>query len=91
MTTMPSYQEYGNHPPVLPQPLNETNASLPIAPEIRVRMYEIQQQVRLFEKRAYDLFLKGLVKGTSHLSLGQEAIAAGFGAALRPDDWTFDT
>jgi pyruvate dehydrogenase E1 component alpha subunit len=91
MTTMPSYEEYGNHPPVLPQPLNETNASLPIAPEIRVRMYEIQQQVRLFEKRAYDLFLKGLVKGTSHLSLGQEAIAAGFGAAMRPDDWTFAT
>jgi len=91
MTTMPSYEEYGNHHPVLPQPLNETNAGLPIAPEIRVRMYEIQQQVRLFEKRAYDLFLKGLVKGTSHLSLGQEAIAAGFGAAMRPDDWTFAT
>ena len=54
-------------------------------------MYEIQQQVRQFEKRAYDLFLKGLVKGTSHLSLGQEAIAAGFGAAMRHDDWTFAT
>jgi pyruvate dehydrogenase E1 component alpha subunit len=91
MTTMPTYEEYGNHAPVLPRPLDETNAGLPIDPEIRVRMYEIQQQVRLFEKRAYDLFLKGLVKGTSHLSLGQEAIAAGFGAAMRPDDWTFAT
>ena len=91
MTTMPSYEEYGNHPPVLPQPLDETNAGLAIEPEIRMRMYEIQQQVRLFEKRAYDLFLKGLVKGTSHLSLGQEAIAAGFGAAMRHDDWTFAT
>ena len=91
MTTMPSYEEYGNHPPVLPQPLDETNADLAIEPEIRMRMYEIQQQVRLFEKRAYDLFLKGLVKGTSHLSLGQEAIAAGFGAAMRHDDWTFAT
>ena len=36
------------------------------------------------EKRAYDLFLQNLVKGTSHLSLGQEAIAAGFGVAMRP-------
>jgi len=91
MTTMPSYEEYGNHRPVLPPPVDESNADLPIDPEVRVRMYEIQQQVRLFEKRAYDLFLKGLVKGTSHLSLGQEAIAAGFGAAMRPDDWTFAT
>lgn len=91
MTTMPSYEEYGNHPAVLPPPVNDANADLPIDPEQRIRMYEIQQQVRLFEKRAYDLFLKGLVKGTSHLSLGQEAIAAGFGAAMRSDDWTFAT
>ncbi len=27
---------------------------------------------------AYDLFLQNLVKGTSHLSLGQEAVATGF-------------
>ena len=91
MTTMPSYEEYGNHAPVFPAAVDETNANLAIAPDVRLRMYEIQQQVRLFEKRAYDLFLKGLVKGTSHLSLGQEAIAAGFGAAMRSDDWTFAT
>ena len=47
--------------------------------------------IRSFEKRAYDLFLQNLVKGTSHLSLGQEAIAAGFGAAMRRDDYTFCT
>ncbi len=39
----------------------------------------------------YDLFLQNLVKGTSHLSLGQEAVAAGFGAAMRYDDFTFCT
>jgi pyruvate dehydrogenase E1 component alpha subunit len=48
-------------------------------------------ELRLFEKRAYDLFMEGLVKGTSHLSLGQEAVAAGFGAAMRVDDYTFCT
>src|SRR5256714_2375835 len=47
--------------------------------------------MRYFEKRAYDLFMQNLVKGTSHLSLGQEAIAAGFGVAMRPTDWTFAT
>ena len=46
---------------------------------------------RAVEKRAYDLFLQNLVKGTSHLSLGQEAVAAGFAAAMRQDDYTFCT
>jgi pyruvate dehydrogenase E1 component alpha subunit len=57
MTTMPSYDEYGNHPPVFPPVVDETNAELEISPEVRLRLYEIQQQVRQFEKRAYDLFL----------------------------------
>jgi TPP-dependent pyruvate/acetoin dehydrogenase alpha subunit len=46
--------------------------------ETRLRMYRLQVEIRAFEKRAYDLFMQNLVKGTSHLSLGQEAIAAGF-------------
>ena len=45
----------------------------------------------MLEKRAYDLFMQNLIKGTSHLALGQEAIAAGFGVAMRPDDYTFCT
>src|SRR6266487_4634717 len=48
-------------------------------------------ELRTFEQRAHDLFLQNLVKGTSHLALGQEAIAAAFGVAMRPDDWTFCT
>ena len=91
MTTMPSYEEYGNHEPVFPAPVDHSNAELPIGRDTRLQLYRLQQEIRLFEKRAYDLFLRGLVKGTSHLSLGQEAIAAGFGAAMRPDDWTFAT
>jgi pyruvate dehydrogenase E1 component alpha subunit len=57
----------------------------------KIAMYRSQYALRQFEKRAYDLFLEGLVKGTSHLSIGQEAIAAGVAAAMRPDDWTFAT
>lgn len=91
MTTMPSYEEYGDHEPNYPSPVDHANAELPIAPDVRLRLYRLQQEIRLFEKRAYDLFLQGLVKGTSHLSIGQEAVAAGFGAAMRPDDWTFAT
>ena len=47
--------------------------------------------MRDFEKRAFDLFLQNLVKGTSHLSLGQEAIAAGFGVAMKKGDKSFCT
>lgn len=57
----------------------------------RLRMYRLMVEGRYFEKRAHDLFLEGLVKGTSHLALGQEAVAAGFAAAMRPDDLTFCT
>jgi acetoin:2,6-dichlorophenolindophenol oxidoreductase subunit alpha len=59
--------------------------------ETRLSIYRMMQEGRLFEKRAYDLFLEGLVKGTSHLGLGQEAVAAGFAAALRPEDMVFCT
>lgn len=58
---------------------------------IRLQMYRMMQEGRQFEKRAQDLFLEGLVKGTSHLGLGQEAVAAGFAAALRTEDLVFCT
>ncbi len=57
----------------------------------RLDLFRRMVEIRRFEKRAYDLFLQNLIKGTSHLSLGQEAVAAGFGAAMRPDDYTFAT
>ena len=59
--------------------------------DVRVDIYRKMQEGRLFEKRAHDLFLEGLVKGTSHLGLGQEAVAAGFAAALEPKDLVFCT
>ena len=62
-----------------------------IGEETRLTMYRLQLEVRHLEQRAHDLFFQNLIKGTSHLALGQEAIASGFGAALRPDDYTFCT
>jgi len=59
--------------------------------DAKLELYRTQVALRQFEKRAYDLFLENYVKGTSHLSLGQEAIAAGFAAAMRRDDYTFAT
>ena len=62
-----------------------------IGEEKRLTMYRLQLEVRHLEQRAHDLFFQNLIKGTSHLAIGQEAIASGFGAALRPDDYTFCT
>ena len=57
----------------------------------RLSMYRDMVRARYFEQRVYDLFMEGIVKGTTHLGLGQEAVAAGFVAAMRSDDLTFCT
>ena len=62
-----------------------------IGEEKRLALYRIQVVIREAEQRAFDLFLQNLVKGTSHLSLGQEAVAAGFAGAMRPGDLSFCT
>jgi TPP-dependent pyruvate/acetoin dehydrogenase alpha subunit len=62
-----------------------------VEPQQQMALYAQMVRMRRFEKRAYDLFLQNLVKGTSHLSLGQEAIAAGFGEAMEEGDYTFAT
>ncbi len=83
--------DYAQRPARLPVAVDHSNKDLAIPLETRLAMYELQQVLRQFEKRAYDLFMQNLVKGTSHLSLGMEAVAAGFGLALRPDDYVFAT
>jgi TPP-dependent pyruvate/acetoin dehydrogenase alpha subunit len=62
-----------------------------IGEDIRLKLFECQVVLREAEQRAYDLFLQNLVKGTSHLSLGQEAVAAGFAVAMQKGDLTFCT
>src|SRR5215469_9342041 len=62
-----------------------------IGEQLRLRMYRMQFELREAEQRAFDLFLQNLVKGTSHLSLGQEAVATGFAAAMKPGDLSFCT
>ena len=57
----------------------------------RISLYQLQLKCRYVEQRAHDLFMQNLVKGTVHLGVGQEAVAAGFGQAMRVDDYTFCT
>ncbi len=51
------------------------------------RAYRDLCLVRRFDERVIELFQQGLVKGTAHSCVGQEAIAVGACAALRDDDY----
>src|SRR6201997_760485 len=73
------------------QSAGNTGINDDIGEEMRLTMYRLQVEIRESEQRAFDLFLQNLVKGTSHLSLGQEAVAAGFAAAMKPRDLSFCT
>src|SRR3546814_511593 len=71
---------------VAPLPTNDD-----IGEAKRLDLYRSQFRLREAEQRAFDLFLQNMVKGTSHLSLGQEAIAAGCAEAMEPGDLSFCT
>jgi len=44
-------------------------------------------EIRLFEEKVQELFMEGLIHGTTHLCQGQEAVSVGSIAALRKDDY----
>jgi acetoin:2,6-dichlorophenolindophenol oxidoreductase subunit alpha len=66
-------------------------APTPPDTDTRLRLYRTMVECRRFEVRAQELFFEGLVRGTTHLGVGQEAVAAGFATAMRADDYTFCT
>jgi len=51
-----------------------------------VEIYRRMYLIRHFEQRVNELFLKGIMPGTIHLSLGQEATTVGACLALQPND-----
>lgn len=59
--------------------------------ERMMQMWRNMNLARCFEERVQWLFSKGLVHGTTHLGIGEEATAAGTIAALKPDDYVFGT
>lgn len=56
-----------------------------------VRLYEVMVRIRRFEERIMELSMQGKVPGFAHSYIGQEAVAAGVCAALRPDDYIAST
>lgn len=54
--------------------------------ELSLSIYKNMLLQRRFEEKAAELFAEGRIHGTTHLYIGEEAIAAGVCAALSPDD-----
>ena len=54
-------------------------------------LYRTMVRVRAFEEHAAECFTKGMLAGNIHLSIGQEAAAAGAFAAIQPEDYFTST
>ena len=62
-----------------------------IDPEVMLGIYRCCVRIRRFEEEVARLFKQGLLPGFVHLYIGEEAVAAGVGAALRADDHIVST
>jgi pyruvate dehydrogenase E1 component alpha subunit len=71
--------------------LSETKDSVGLLNELPKEklawMLQKMCEIRYFEEKAEDLYIRGLVHGTMHLSIGQEASAVGSTGALDPEDF----
>ena len=59
----------------------------PVPAEQRVGWFRQAVTIRLFEDKVQELYLQGLVQGTTHLAQGQEAVSVGAVGAMEPDDY----
>jgi 2-oxoisovalerate dehydrogenase E1 component len=59
--------------------------------DLLLRLYRTMQLIRQCEEQLANSHQRGLVHGACHTYVGQEAIAAGVCAHLRPDDVVFST
>ena len=62
-----------------------------VEPARQVELLKTMQRIRRFEERAEELYLGGELPGFIHLSIGQEACAAGACLALRRNDFITST
>ena len=62
------------------------STSTEAAAELQLRILERMELIRAFDSLLPSLYTKGLVRGSSHAALGQEAVAVGACFALEPGD-----
>jgi TPP-dependent pyruvate/acetoin dehydrogenase alpha subunit len=59
--------------------------------DLHITLLKTMIRIRTFEERVRDLFSAGRLPGFVHLSIGQEAVAAGACGPLSRDDYVFST
>ncbi len=64
---------------------------LGVDPGVAVGFYRDMLRIRRFEERCVELYSATKIRGFMHLYIGEEAVAVGATAALRPDDAVVST
>ncbi len=64
---------------------------MPESPVNQLTLYRTMLTIRRFEERCNYLFMQGRIPSTLHLYIGQEAVAVGVCAHLRPSDYITST
>ena len=63
-----------------------TDSNTRLDRDARLQALKTMTAIRLAEEEIQNLFMANLVRGTTHLAIGQEACSAGVAQALRPGD-----
>src|SRR5207244_62074 len=59
--------------------------------DLAKRLLHDMMLIRRFEEKAAEAYTLGKIGGFLHLSIGEEAVAAGASSVLRPDDYAIST
>jgi pyruvate dehydrogenase E1 component alpha subunit len=59
--------------------------------DVLIKMFETMVKIRLFEEKVEEFFMKGLIGGSVHLYIGQEAIATGVCFGIEESDYIIST
>ncbi len=65
----------------------KTSTKAPPPPAVLEEMFTTMYRIRRFEEHTAELFQAGIIKGTAHSYIGEEAIATGACLNLNPDDY----
>jgi TPP-dependent pyruvate/acetoin dehydrogenase alpha subunit len=89
VATAPSEAPEDEGSGAIPSPASpEAAAALLALPRERlVETLQLMWRIRAFEEKVEELYSLGRVHGTMHLSIGQEAVPAGWSLVLRDDDY----
>ena len=65
---------------------NREKQSSEISKELKLRMLKTMLEIRYFEQKLKELFMAAHIRGSMHVSIGEEATAAGACLAVRKED-----